>query len=517
MTIPGGSVLKSLPYSTRTNPAKTGKRSSPASATIRALAEKLKREREASDQGNVGIFLEYPRDPVAWIEHHFYIPETEDHHIVLPEYQRAALRAALARDSNDDFLYSLMLWSDIKKSGKSAVAAAVALWMAWNSPWGSIKIVANDLKQADSRVSYYLRRAVTLHPIMRDMVKIKPSGYLVEFPNNCRIEAIPVDPKGEAGGNDDAVFYSELWAANNEASQRLWTETTLAPLKYGRSFRWVETYAGFNGKSPLLEQLYESGVKEGRQFDWAAAYSPPLPAFENKPARMFTMWNDNPRCPWQTEDFYAQEAAVLLPSEFNRVHRNQWSAPSDAFCPVEWWEACQGNMTPHDPESTHIMALDAAVDGDTFGVIMVNGNGNDHYYVRYARGWKPPAKGVHINFSEIEEEIMRLLEMYNVAEIAYDPYQLEDMSQRIRQSLKAHLYEFGQASPRLIADKGLRDKIRERRIHHSGEPDLKLHVIQADAKTEGDKLRIVKRSQHLKIDLCVCLSMAAERASYWQL
>jgi len=510
------SVLDSLPWNTHTKAPKS-RLPDPAMAAAALMKIREREVQAATLPEKPGIFLEYPRDPVAWIERYFYIPETEDHHIVLPEYQRAALRAALARDENDDFLYSLMLWSDVKKSGKSAVAAAVALWMAWNSPWGSIKIVANDLKQADSRVSYYLRRAVTLHPIMRDMVKIKPSGYLVEFPNHCRIEAIPVDPKGEAGGNDDAVFYSELWAANNEASQRLWTETTLAPLKYGRSFRWVETYAGFNGKSPLLEQLYESGIKEGVRLPMASQFDPILEAYENPPARMFAMWNGNPRCPWQTETFYDQERAVLLPSEFNRVHRNMWSAPSDAFCPVEWWDACQGNLPAHDKESTHIMAMDAAVDGDTFGVLMINGNGTDNYYVRYANAWKPPGNGQHIDFNKVEEEVLRLLDAYNVAEICYDPYQLENMSQRLRQTLKAHLHEFGQGSPRLIADKGLRDLIREHRIHHSGDPDLRLHVIQADAKTEGEHLRIVKRSQHMKIDLCVCLSMATSRAVYWQI
>jgi len=194
-----------------------------------------------------------------------------------------------------------------------------------------------------------------------------------------------------------------------------------------------------------------------------------------------------------------------------------WSAPSDAFCPVEWWEACKSALPEHDHDSTHIMAMDAAVDGDTFGVLMINGNGTDNYFVRYARAWKPPSNGAHIDFTAIEEEVMRLLEEYNVAEICYDAYQLENMSQRLRQTLKAHLHEFNQGTARLIADKSLRDLIRERRIHHLGDPDLRLHVIQADAKTEGDKLRIVKRSQHMKIDLCVCLSMATSRAVYWQI
>lgn len=253
------------------------------------------------------------------------------------------------------------------------IAAAVALWMAYNTPWGSIKIVANDLKQADSREMYYIRRAIMLHPKMRETIHIKSSGYLIELPNQAKIEAIPVDPKGEAGGNDDAVFYTELWAANNKAAEQLWTETTLSPTKYGKSFRWVETYAGFTGKSPLLEQLWESGVKYGLRMPMSKQFAPALDVFNRPDARMFSLWNKHPRCPWQTPEYYAQEMAVLTPSEFNRVHRNEWSTPSDAFCPIEWWENCKGNVIPVDKNAPHIMAMDAAVDGDTFGLLLLSG------------------------------------------------------------------------------------------------------------------------------------------------
>lgn len=144
------------------------------------------------------------------------------------------------------------------------------------------------------------------------------------------------------------------------------------------------------------------------------------------------------------------------------------------------------------------------------------GGNNDHYYVRYSNAWRPKL-GEHILYAPIEEEVNRLLDEYNVVEICYDPYQLEDMSQRLRAGLRAHLFQFGQGAPRLIADKSLRDTIRDRRVHHNGDPLLSEHVTNADAKSDGDKLRIVKRSPMLKIDLCVCLSMAMARAVYWKI
>ena len=68
-------------------------------------------------------------DSVRWIEKNFYIPETRDDprlhgRIALQDYQRDVLHEAHARDENGLFKYSIVIWSDIKKSAKSTIAAA---------------------------------------------------------------------------------------------------------------------------------------------------------------------------------------------------------------------------------------------------------------------------------------------------------------------------------------------------------------------------------------------------------
>jgi phage terminase large subunit-like protein len=60
-------------------------------------------------------------------------------------------------------------------------------------------------------------------------------------------------------------------------------------------------------------------------------------------------------------------------------------------------------------------------------------------------------------------------------------------------------------------DKTLYDLIRDRRVSHDGNADLRQHIANANAKLEKDqdsKLRIVKKTQSRKIDLAVALSMA---------
>jgi len=448
-------------------------------------------------------------DPIDWIQRHFYIPELHGP-IVLHPYQQAVLREAYRRDESGKFIYSVVVYSDIKKSAKSSIAAAVILERARNLQYGSLKVVANDLKQADSRVAFYIRRAMELNSKEFSAWKIKPSGYTIKTPGHTAIEAVPVDPKGEAGANDDFICFSELWAANQTAAQRMWTEMTLSPTKYGYSQRWVETYAGFSGESPLLEQLYETGVKAGRLLDVGI---PGLELYANDTARLLCLWNTQPRLPWQTDDYYAQESAVLTPGEFARVHRNQWATSESTFVPAEWWHACYGDIPVFDDKTPVVVGMDAGVSSDTFALVGVS-RVEDTTYVRFCRVWKPPKQG-KIDFGEIDAFIRNeLVKQYNVVQIAYDPHQLHDMATRLKKDAVTWMFEFKQANPRLVADKALYDAIRDRKIIHDGDPQLTEHVRNANAKSEGDidKLRIVKRAEHLKIDAAVALSMANSEA-----
>jgi len=279
----------------------------------------------------------------------------------------------------------------------------------------------------------------------------------------------------------------------------------------------VESYAGFVGESPILENLYDKGVKQGVRFPWAEEFDPPLECYENPDDRIFCLWNTVPRLPWQTPEYYRQEAGVLLPSEFSRMHRNEWASSNEAFIPQEWWDACKRDDIPaYIPGESIVLAGDAATEQDCFGGVAVSG-WNDLLVVRFAKAWKPPRGGEILYHNPItndgpEDWIREMLDKHNVVEFCYDPYQLKDMAQRLRQDLIAHLHEFGQQKDRLIADKSLYDKIRERRIVHDGDPVLREHILNANRKTEGDKMRIIKRNQSMKIDLAVCLSMACARA-----
>lgn len=456
--------------------------------------------------------VDMPDDPIGWMNKFFRIPRIEvaDMRLHLQPYQEEALRIALSRDAEGKYNYSIVLWGDIKKSIKSCIAAAVHLFKAWHTEHGSYYIIANDLKQANSRVAFYIRRAIELHPELSKKCKVKPSGYTIEFPNKAIIEAIPVDPSGEAGSNADGTEWTELWGATTDAADMMWTEMAVPPNKFGYAQRWIDSYAGFEEESNLLYRQYETGVLKGTRIH------PDYPFYENRSAKMFSLWNEEPRCPWQTPLYYATEETLYTPSEFNRIHRNKWAHATATFCPPEWWTACQG-IVPQYKKEICVGAIDGGISNDSFGLIVMSKDG-DKTVVRYAKCWYPPRNG-DIDFEGTPEapgpqmEIERLSKEYNIAEWAFDPMHVKDMVNRMQKKGVAYFYEFSQGNMRLEADKAWYDKIMRREVLHSGEYDLEEHIKNSNAQTisvEGKQfLRIVKRSQDKKVDLNVCASMAS--------
>lgn len=470
---------------------------------------------------------EESQDLVTWIKRNVYIPETKHDpklrgRIGLQQYQEDALREALSTDENGKYKYSIIVWSDIKKSAKSTICAAVNLARAWHTEWGEYYVVANDLKQADSRVSHYLRRAILLNENMKK--RCKAVGYRTTLPNNAFIEAIPIDPSGEAGSNADQISFSELWGANEDAKQTMWVEMTIPPTKHGRAFRWVESYAGHMGESELLYSLYDLGVLQGEML-WPDRLYPvtdgtpaPLELYVNKSARMLCLWNTMPRCPWQTREYYESEAKILTPQQYDRVHRNQWVSSVDTFIPMEWFDACKKDeWVKYNNQHPRVIALDAAVSGDSFGLWMGCRHPTDKNVVLtdLVYEWKP--RGGKIDFQGTAERpgpemvLERLINEYNIVEVTYDPFQLHDLAMRWKKKGKVWFKEFSQGALRLVADSQLRDIIRDGRFWHRGETVLREHALNADAKIneEDNKVRIVKRTEKLKVDVLVCASMGS--------
>lgn len=423
--------------------------------------------------------------------------------LVLHPEQAAVLRAMSARDDAGNFRYSTWVYSAPKKSGKTTVCAGIALWQAWRIPHGDIYLIGNDLNQADNRMAEAIRFAVEHDPAHAGRYKIRRLD--VELDNGTVIHAIPVDPHGEAGMNPTGIFYTEAWGAKTEKHKLLWTEAALSPTRAGQAFTLVESYAGHVGEAPILEPLYKSIIQNGIP-------DPQAPELFTR-GGMIGYWCTRHIQEWQLNEtgrrYYADEEDKLTPSEFRRLHYNEWGTSENAFVPADWWDRCQGIVQPAG-NNIMVLSVDAGVSSDCFAIIGVT-RANDVVHINIVRIWKP--EGKPLDFAEPEAELKRLIATHQVYCVVYDAYQLHDMMTRIRKETGVFVDDFNQGARRLEADKQLYDMIREQRIRHDGNPTLKEHVANANAKTDSEdgKLRIVKRAAMLKIDGAVATSMGTSR------
>jgi hypothetical protein len=332
-----------------------------------------------------------------------------------------------------------------------------------------------------------------------------------------------LDYAGEAGANPALTVWEEIWAFVHRDALRFWAEMAPSPTR-ADSVRLIVTYAGYEGESELLWNLYEAGVKEARQLtneEIPGFPDGPVPCWINPAKRIFAYWDSGisaQRMPWMLGErgrrYYIGEAATQTPDSFRRLHLNEWTSASSDFVPAAWWNACREDLPPL-PEGDMtplVVALDAAVTGDTFAMIVGCRHPKkpeDSVRVVMYQVWKP-AKGSPIDFREPEKALRYLCEHFNIVEVAYDPYELRDWCSRLQAEGIAHFREFNQGQDRLEADYLLYQLICSRRIAHDGSPDLTEHIANCNAKIpvdQANRLRLVKRSANRHIDLAVATSM----------
>lgn len=333
------------------------------------------------------------------------------------------------------------------------------------------------------------------------------------------------------------------WTGNTEKHERLFDEMTPVPTR-GRSIRWIETYAGFEGESKLLRKIWDQAQKQGRRLtradlpDWP--YDDPddeLPLWVYEPARLFAYIDQNlpgkppraRRMSWlqgpKGNAYYQQQAsqATMTPESYDRFHNNLWQSPETAFIPIEtYYRNYSPDLPPLDNKELTIMGVDAAVSGDCCAVVLVTRNpltGKfDQACLRKYKKFDPP-RGGKIDYGQeggLEATIRQWLSEHYIYKIVYDEYQLHDMMTRIRREGLTAVHNFSQGADRMAADKMLYDCIIQQRWAHHDTPGtydtdfsshLKHSAKQQNAR-EDTKLRIIKNGSGEKIDLVVAASMA---------
>jgi phage terminase large subunit-like protein len=134
----------------------------------------------------------------------------------------------------------------------------------------------------------------------------------------------------------------------------------------------------------------------------------------------------------------------------------------------------------------------------------------DRIVVR-CRIWNPQEQGVDI--AEVEAHLKTLASTYQVHEFAYDP----SFFQRSAEALADDglpMIEFPQSAQRMVPACGnAYELIVAGKVAHDGSPSLTDHVLSAAQRMTEQGWRLSKGKSKRKIDGCIALVLALDRAT----
>ena len=445
------------------------------------------------------------RHPTTFVEDVLFDPETGAPYRLLPS-ERHFLAHAFKTGTDGRLLYPEQVYSCPKKSGKTAFAALHVLTtsLLFGGAYPEATLCANDYDQAQGRVFEAVKRIIEASPLLRAACP-KITADKITFPEfDATITAIPSDYAGAAGGNPTISCFDELWAYTSERSRRLWDEMIPPPTRK-IACRLTVTYAGFEGESALLEELYKRGLQQ-------PLIGPDLHAGDG----LIMFWSHAPIAPWQTPEWIEQMRGQLRPNAFLRMIENRFVTTESVFVDLDWWDACvDRNAKPVliDKTMPVWVGVDASVKRDSTAVVVVTFDTKAKKARLIAHRTFQPTASQPLDFeATIESSVKDFCKRFAVRGVHYDPYQMAAVAQRLR-SLNIPMREYPQSVPNLTAiGANLFELIKSGGLVVYPADDLRLAVSRTIALETPRGLRLAKEKTSHKIDVVIALAMAALHA-----
>jgi hypothetical protein len=353
-----------------------------------------------------------------------------------------------------------------KKSGKTTLAAAIGSYYFEQGPPGSeIYCLANDLEQAQSRV-------YTDIVYDQDMKGNRTQKFVIPGDNGTFVKALASEYRSVAGGRQALTLWDELWGYTSDRSRLLWAEMTPPPTVRS-PLRIIVTYAGFEGESDLLWDLYERNFLDGEVV-------PELADIVDE--------NGEPVCRSNGSVFvYWDAAATKLDGPLN--------------------------YRLDDParELPISVGVDAGIKHDCTAVV---GTYFDYVEgrvgVAFHRIWYPPKEG-RMDLDVVDDYIMEMSRQLNIAAVVYDPTQLHQVMTNLEKK-GIPVIEFPQTVNNMTAcTQNLYDLIMNGSLDAYENDVLRDHIKFTAVEIKGRGQKMVKPSQTStkKIDGAVALAMSA--------
>ena len=429
------------------------------------------------------------------------------HPLEFTAWQRWLLRALYERRPDGRLRYRRALIGLPRKQGKSLLGSAIAVYgMVAGEPGAEIYAVAGDRQQA--RIIFNEAKSqIMASPMLTAETKVYRDA--VEMPRFGSVfRVLSSEFRSQAGLNPSLVLFDELW---NQQSPDLYDQMSLGSGARLEPLIISITTAGYDLDS-VCGQQYQygkqiaSGEIADEQFGFWWWEAPADCAITNRKA-----WKQaNPNIAEGLLDPADLEAATKQTAElaFRRWRLNQWVRTQESWLPIGAWDACRSDLALRADLPVWV-GIDMALKHDSIAVVVAQPQ-DDRLVVR-ARVWNPSEQGVDV--AEVEQHLRGLAASYQVQEFAYDP----SFFQRSAEALADDglpMVEFPQSAQRMVPACGnAYELIVAGKVAHDGSPTLSDHVLSAAQRMTEQGWRLSKGKSKRKIDACIALVLALDRAT----
>ncbi|MCC8169247.1 MAG: terminase large subunit [Oscillospiraceae bacterium] len=434
-----------------------------------------------------------------------------------------------------------------KKSGKSELAAAVALYMlcADGEQRAEVYGCAADREQS-SLVFDVACDMVKLCPALERRCNIRPSRKAIQFePTNSSYKALSADVAGKSGVSVSALIFDELWVQKDRKFFEMMTVGTSDARK--NPLHFIITTAGTDTNS-ICYELHQKAVDiiEGRKIDptfypviYGAAqdddWTDPKVWAKANPSLGITIDIEKVRA--------ACESAKQNPTEensFRQLRLNQWVKQSIRWMPMQKWDDCTFGFDEDELEGRVCyggLDLSQTTDITAFVLVFPPRDEDDKYiilpyfwipeenigqrvnrdHVPYdvweRQGYLQTTEGNVVHYGYIENFIEKLGERFNIREIAFDRWGAVQMVQNL-EGMGFTVVPFGQGFKDMSPPtKELMKLVLEKQIAHKGHPILRWMMDNVFVRTDpAGNIKMDKGKSTEKIDGAIATVMALDRA-----
>lgn len=443
-------------------------------------------------------------------------------------WQHTLTRAIYARRPDDRRKHRRALIGLPRKNGKSAIGSGFGLHGLLMGGMGAeVYSLAMDKDQAKI-VFGVAKRMVEMDEELSKL--IKPYKDVLEVPSTGSIyKALSSEAYTKEGLNPTLAIYDELHAAPNEElydvisdafgarKDPLLIAITTAGVKYDQT-----------GQDSICYRLWQYGrqIVSGEVDDpsfFMAWWGAPDDADPSDPA---TWAAANPGYDdlLDPEDFaalYRQAVAKGTVNDFKTKKLNMWVSQSKTWLPDGAWDANQREFEFTAPKKGVVLGFDGSFNGDSTALIAVTVEAIPK--VKVLGIWERPTdKDAALNWKVPRQEVLDAIRdacrKYPVREVACDEWiwisELEDLTEE-----GLPIVAFPQTPSRMTpaTQRFYEMVVTNKQVWHDGNRVLARHISNAHLKVDqrGQRLQKETRNSPRKIDACVALIMALDRAGWW--